>query len=475
MWRDGAIRYLASASAAIALGAADLALGDPIAYAANEESSSITVVDVNAGTVRETIVVADSFPREPRDVAIDPTSGRVFVAGDGQLISFEGRLPDGRGMSRVFSRGDGTSLAIDNLGRRVFMTHKDLGLGYAIVSEYSISNPAAPRLVNEHWIPDMADLRLVAYDAPYARLYVVEDDGRIARTGPGNTSFTEVANAHEAPGGILVDPMGGVWVSIRSSSNGKLVRVPEMDPPRTFVLTGHAQPRGLAWDVLVPGTLLVAVDAAQGKVIRFTPSTGAVAQVMSTDAKTQDVGVTPGGVRVSVNRVASSGNGTMTKNGALLAATQAKPVALAVHELPRLSADPPSKSFCYVNYGDTAEQTFTIQNTRLDRSSIDLLPITFGGANSANYQLVGTNSCSSNRLSWGESCAFRVRFTASGPSVEPPPRFGTALTRSWPAEAVVSGTGGSATTRIPLRGAYSLNSCYTLPPLIRISPIYTLP
>jgi DNA-binding beta-propeller fold protein YncE len=460
---------------AAALGAASSAAADPVAFSADEVSGTVTVVDVNTGIVRATIAVSDTFPREPRDVAVDPKSGRVFVAADGQLISFDGRQPDGRGMHRVLARANGSSLAIDERGRRVFMAHEETSQSTGVVSEFSIADPIRPTLVREHVVPGMTDLRLVAYDWPNARVYVVDDDGKIARTGRGDTSFAYFGDLSGAPGGILVDPMGGVWVSIRGSTNGKLFRLTEPGALTRYTFMGYSQPRGIAWDVLAPGTILVAIDATPGQIMRFTPSTGALTLVMSTDPKPQDVGVTAGGARVSVNRVASGVDGTMTKNAAYLAPTGEKPVALAVTELARLTADPPSKGFCYSRIGDTAEQTFTIQNTRIDRGSIDLLPVAFGGANPANYQLVGTNSCSAARLQWGQSCAFRVRFTASGPSVEPPPRFGTVLTASWPAEAIVSGTGGSATTRIPLRGAFSLNSCYTLPPLIPTSPIYTFP
>jgi hypothetical protein len=184
------------------------------------------------------------------------------------------------------------------------------------------------------------------------------------------------------------------------------------------------------------------------------------------------VGATAG-VRVSVNRVGSTGPGTMTKNGAYLATIGAKPVAILVHDLPRLTADPPQKTFCYQGSGDTGEQTFTIQNTRVDRLQMDLLPVAIGGSNPSNYTLVGTNTCSSQRLQWGQTCTFRVRFTAGGPSIQPPPPFGaTWASATWPAEAIVSGASGSGTTRIPLKAALNLNSCYTFPPLIPLSPTF---
>jgi hypothetical protein len=405
----------------------------------------------------------------------------VFVAADGQLVSFNGRLPNpNSSLNRVWTtKGDGTSLAIDEAGRRVFMAHEEGSTGAGVISEFSIADPNAPWLVAEHAVPLSPDPRLVAFDPVYRRLYVVDDNGRITRTGPDDRIFTEMANRQEGPGGILVDPStGGVWVSIRSSANGKLARIYETGAFRQYVLTGYAQPRGMAWDVLVPGTLLVAIDSdTQGRVIRVTPSSGAIAQVMNTDPRPQDVGVSAQGARVSVNRRASGIDGTMTKDGAFLAYTYEKPVALLVHELPRLTAEPPNKSFCYQNTGNTGEQTFAIQNTRLDGQPIDLVPIAIGGANPANYRLVGTNTCAAARLSWGQSCTFRVRFTAGGPSVQPPPPPNVVQFPSWPAEAVVSGTAGSAaTTRIPLKATrLLLGSCHGLPPLIPTSPIQTGP
>jgi hypothetical protein len=226
--------------------------------------------------------------------------------------------------------------------------------------------------------------------------------------------------------------------------------------------------------VQVAGTILMAVDDL-GQVVRFTPSTGTFANAMSTDPRTQDVGVTQAGSRVSVNRVASSGPGSITLDGVTVAATQERSIALAVVEVAALTPDPGAYTFCYSRVGDRDERSFQIQNTAIDRRRLDLANLTVGGLNPANYAITA-DGCSAARLNWGDTCSFSLRFTASGPSNQPPNPFVTGpQLATWPAEVSIATTDASVRAKIALSSRVNLNPCGPQPVVEARPPVFRLP
>lgn len=459
-WRSQ-LRVL-SLSILVATGAAQ---ADPVAFAVNADSNSVTVVDLARELVRANLLVWDGFSpnatREPRDAVVDPRSGRLFVASRARLVSFDGRLADGRGRVEVPAADEASGLALDEAGRRLFMSHEQQNsYPNGIVTEFSIADPAAPVAVAEREVVGVPDLRYVAWDPKYRRLYVVEDDGRIARTGSGTLSFATLSGAGAPnPGGILVDPSGGIWVSSRGP--GKLVRIAESGARTEFAVPDGANPnlgfhpRGLAWK---QGRLLVAIDGLD-KVRRFDPATGTWSDEMTTGDRPQDVGVTAAGQTVSVNR--RTLDGSVSVAGREIAVAQQNTMALAVVEVARLTPDPATNTFCYNQTGDRDEKTFVLQSTRVDRQTMNLGQLAIGGANPANYVVI-SDGCSSARLSWGATCQFRLRFTASGASVQPPSPLGGYQPPRWPAQVTISSTDNTASTTIPLQAGLQLNPCHPL-------------
>jgi hypothetical protein len=273
--------------------------------------------------------------------------------------------------------------------------------------------------------------------------------------------FADYASQIPTPGGILADPIGGVWVSSRATGDGRLFRY-RPGVTNTSYAIGNNNPRGMAWDTAVPGTILVAIDT-QNVIRRFRPSTGTydAVDVMATDANPQDVGVTAAGAVVSLNRRVAAGVGNVTVAGMSqpIDTTGQRSVALAVTEIAKLTATPASHSFCWNQTGDVKTKLFTVQNTRLDRMAMTLLPVSVAGSNPGNY-VVGKNVCASKALKWGASCEFSLQFKASGPCVQPRPPFpGPVPICYWPAEVVVASNDGLATTRIPVRGSVAIHPC----------------
>jgi hypothetical protein len=356
------------------------------------------------------------------------------------------------------------------------MSHEQLGTQPdGVVSEFSIANAAAPIMVASHSVPGAPDLRFIAWDARYRRVYVIDDSGAVARTGSSNLAFGIVSGLETAapnPGGILADPAGGIWVTSRNP--GKLVRILENGTMTEYAMSGATHPRGMAFDVAVPGTILIAVDDL-AQVQRFTPSTASFALVMNTDMRPQDVGVTQGGARVSANRIASSGPGTVTVDGVSAATVQDKPVAISVVEVASLTPTPGAQTFCYNRSGDRDEKSFQLQNTAIDRRRLELATLRIGGLNPANY-VITADMCSAARLNWGDTCTFSLRFTASGPSNQPPNPFVTGpQTATWPAEVSIASTDASASAKIALKAGLNLNPCYPQPPLLVRPPVFRLP
>lgn len=491
--------YLAQAALLAILSAGGAAQADPVGYVVNEDSNSVSVIDINAGVTRATVSTYDGYSpnagKAPRDVVVDPRSGRVFVAVQHRLVSFDGRLSMNRmpgemvagyhevrqndmvyDMALTGVQNESSGLALDDAGRRIFMCHEEIGSHpWGYIHEFSILDPANPKGVRQHTLPDVPDLRFIAWDAKFQRLYVVADDGTIVRASSaglgGDLSFTTLFQGSAGapnPGGILADPSGGIWVTSRVPA--KLVRIDASGIRTEYAVPGAQHPRGMAFDRSVPANLLIAVDDLD-RVKRFTPGTGTfAADAMSTGDRPQDVAVTLGGAKVSANRHAS-GNGSITRDGTSFAITQVKSTALAIADVPRLMADPGSHSFCYNRTGDVAYKSFKVQNLRPDRLPVTLAPVRFGGLNPTNYQIYATstssNTCHAARLEWGQTCSFTLKFTASGPSNQPPPLFGSGFQVAyWPAEAIVTSTDALSTARISLRGALNLNPCRTLPPLM---------
>jgi streptogramin lyase len=299
------------------LSAAGAAQADPLAFVVNAGSNSLSVVDGARELTRENLAVWDgSSPnatREPKDAIYDARSGRVFVASRARLVGFDGRIADGRGRSETPARDEGSSLALDEPGGRLFMSHEQVSPDdpNGAVSEFSLTNLAQPTLVAEHPVPGAPDLRFIAWDAKYRRVCVVDDDGAVARTEKGDLLFAVVPGASAPnPGGILADPNGGVWVSSRMP--GKLVRVTEAGAVSEHLLPNlKQQPRGLAWKT---GQILVAVEELD-RVRRFNPTNLTWADEMPTGDRPQDVAVTRAGQTVSANRQTLDGSVSVAVHG----------------------------------------------------------------------------------------------------------------------------------------------------------------
>lgn len=452
------------------LATASAASADPVAFVVNGDSHTVSVVDIESRQTRASIstVGQSGFSGlNPTDVLVDPRTGRVFVSSRERLVSFDGRMADGRGFYALTASDEGSGVALDEAGWRVFMSHEQVGgSANGIVSEYSLGDPNAPAFVREHEVVGVPDLRFIAFDARNRRVYVVDDGGAIARTHVDDMVFTRLAGVTAPnPGGILADPNGGVWITSRTPA--KLVRVFENGSRSEWTVPDAQHPRGMAWDREVAGALLIAVDD-RNRIVRFQPASGAFSNAMTTDARPQDVGTTSGGAIVSVNRIGASVLGSVTANGLTIAATDLKSTALAVADVARLTPTPNEHKFCYKRLGDRDEATFRIQNTRVNRQRIDLTQLQIGGANPSNYVPI-SNTCSAARLNWGDTCQFRLRFTASGTSVEPPPSspYGGA---TWPAEVRIASTDGSSSVTVPIRAAKLRNvdgRCTDTPPLLR--------
>jgi hypothetical protein len=223
----------------------------------------------------------------------------------------------------------------------------------------------------------------------------------------------------------------------------------------------------MAWK---QGQILVAVDDLD-RVRRFNPSNATWADEMMTGDRPQDVGVTAENPPRTVSANREVLDGSVSVAGRVIATTEEKSIALTVVEVARLTPDPNAHTFCWNQNGDTDERAFTLQNTRVDRMSLDLGPVTLGGSNPGNYAVL-SDTCSAARLKWAGTCQFRLRFTASGPSVQSAPTFpviGYQPPR-WPATATISSVGAPvATATISLQGGLQLNPCHPLP-VLKLSP-----
>lgn len=471
------------AIAGIALATAT-AHADPVAFVVNADSASISVVDVNAGTALGTFSTRGN-PRatgqEPSDVIFDAKSGRLFVSASGRLMSYNGRVPDGRGLIEVAAQGQPSALALDDAGRRIFMAHEDLGLGLpdGFITEFSIADPLNPVAVAQHTVRGLPDLRFIAWDPKFKRVYVMEEDGRVARTdaGPTNWVFMLVGGAGvTAPGGILADPnAGGVWLSGRGTM-GRIMRITEPGLISTATtLSRGGQPRAMSWDPGTANSLLLAVQDIN-EVRSFNTVTNLTSLALATGVAPVDAAKI-GTKVVSANRVASNVNGSVSITGGATASTEIKPVAIAVADLPPLFPEPSTATYCYNFAGDSSVKTFTVQNTRLSRLSAVIADPTMAGLNPTNYAVTG---CHNVTLAWGASCTFTVRFSAQPPSIEPPPAFpppivGGFRPATWPAEIVVASTNAPiVSVRIPVRAALQVAACPGSSPIGPITPIHPI-
>jgi hypothetical protein len=153
-----------------------------------------------------------------------------------------------------------------------------------------------------------------------------------------------------------------------------------------------------------------------------------------------------------------------------------KSIAMTVLEMARLTPDTTAHGFCWNKSGDTSERTFTVRNTRSDRGTMTMGNVAIPGPtamypyrNPGNYAIV-SNGCNGARMSWGDSCQFRVRFTASGPSAQAPSPL-LYQVPYWPSEiTLASTTDPMASMKIAVRGSLNLNHCYDLPKLIVVNP-----
>jgi hypothetical protein len=445
------------------------AQADPVAIVVNRGSDGLDVIDVNAGTSWPAFA-SGSLGSRPTDIVYDEKSGRIFVSQSGSIGTFNARLPDGRGSIQILASGEGSGIALDPVGRRIFVSYRSAGGGQTdgLVNEISIANPAAA-VITQRTVPGMPDLSFIAWDALNRRVYVVEDDGRVARTSTAGWTWSSVGGSGvPSPGGILADPSGGVWITGRAPA--RLMRFFSTDVVSTYTMTAAKAPRGLNFDPLDPGVIFIAVDDIS-RVRKYTIATNTFINSMSTGTRPQDVVKTKNGWLVSANRL--SGNGTpgnvsINVPGNLAANTNRTvpvnidPLALVSVDVPRLFADPSSGNYCYRRAGDTSSKTFTLQNTRVNRARMDLGTVTVGGLNPANYVLTGANTCNAARLNWGDSCTFTLRFTASGPSNQPPPPpFGPPAFSYWPAQVSVTSIDASANATIGLRADVGLCTIFT--------------
>jgi DNA-binding beta-propeller fold protein YncE len=473
--RSNSSLRLAGLALAGALVCTGTALAAPHAYVVNAYSHTVSVVDLGTGATVANVPTWDGYApnagREPKDVLVDPRSGRVFAAARAKLAHFEGftnNLADD-----LTIQDEASGLALDDAGRRLFVCHEQIGsYPNGFVTRVPISGAGMPGSPQQFEVPGVPDLRAIAWDKLNRRVYVVDDDGPIARTGADNMSFTRMMNVSAPnPGGILADPSGGIWVTSRGTP-AILVRIRENGTSTSYAIPNmNVHPRGMSWDRM--GNILIAVDDAS-VVKRFNPASGAFSDAMSTEARPYDVAMTFAGNMVSANRKGDMVAGSVTLDGQTRATTQIESIAIDVHN-PHLTPDKTAHSFCYNRTGDRSSYRFTLRNTRMDGARMDLGPIQIGGMNPGNYALVGSNGCAGARLNSGDTCQFTLEFTASGPSNQPPPLFGGSYqVPYWPAEASVASTDGQSAARISLRGGLSLNPCTPLPPLIVRHPRYTL-
>lgn len=442
------------------------AQSDPLAFVVNR-GDGLDVIDVNAAVGLAPI--STGLGSRPTDIVYDERSGRVFVSQAGSVGSYNARLPDGRGTIQIPASGEGSSIALDAVGRRIFVSYRqgpDENQSDGLVNEFSIANAAAPVLTQQRIVPGLPDLQFIAWDALNRRVYVVEDDGRVARTTNGNWTWTAVGGIGvPSPGGILADPNGGVWITGRSPA--RLVRLNTADAVSTFTMNAAVKPRGLNFDPNDSGVIFIAVDDI-GRIRQYSIATNTFINSMTTGALSRpfDVVKTKNGWLVSADRLSGNntpGNvsinvpGNLAQNTNRNVRVNIEPVSIASVDLARLTADPSNGAYCYRRSGDTSSKTFTLQNTRLNRVRMDLGPVTVGGLNPTKY-VITANTCNGARLNWGDTCSFTLRFTATPPSNQPanPPTFAY-----YPAQVSVTSTDSPASATIGLRA--DLGTCFTLP------------
>ncbi len=450
-------------AACVSLGRVTLA--DPVAYVVNEESFSVSVVDVNASLSRFVFNTNGTNPAtsgtHPSEIVFDRTSGRLFVSGQNRLMGFDALLPDGRGRSETPAQDRASCLALDETGRRVFMSHRTIGGSTdGLVTEFSILDPRNP-VATQRTVPGVPELRFIAWDSRYRRVYVVEQNGRVVRTDPDTWTWRVVAGAGAPlPGGIIADPAGGVWIATRFP--GRMVRVTEPGVRTQFNLTGTNAPADMSWDPNTPNTLLIAMED-QALIWSFNTVTGANQGVAGTDMSPVDAGRIAGKF-VSANKVNGNTNGSVTIGAPFSrVGVGVNPVAMVLVDIGRLTAEPAGATYCYNQAGDVSTKTFRIQNTRLDGMPLSVTtPAVVGPAVNADNYTVTSTGCNAATLAWGATCTFNVHFVAEGPSSQPPPIFpiGPFQPATWPAEIVVGASNdASAVVRIPVRAGLSATLC----------------
>lgn len=401
--RFGAAAALASASAF----ASQPALASPFAYVANEDGSSVSIVDLATNRIRAEVPLGG----EPEDVAVSSDGLRAYFATNVGLVVFDTLTL--QPTTIALPNANATSIAIEHNGNRVFVGHRSS-------SDLSVYRVATGQ-VSTQGMPHTA-IRRLAMSPLGDFLWAATDGGDIDRLDVRtNVSSPVFAAAMPRPSGLAVDGFGSVW---SGSTNNRNVKVFSVNPNNGSVgslltISNNVVPGRLGVDraggfgsvALVPRTPDDRIDRWWGAVVNLPRGSEPVAVAASADRvivtanDASGAGGGPGDLG-SISIIPPTGPQTHLPGG-----DEPSAVAIGPTMWADIGAAPASVSFSY--FGSvTRRQTITITPKAYD--DLQIAALRFAALSSALFS-IQNDGCSNRRVYAGSSCTVDVVFTYTQP------------------------------------------------------------
>lgn len=303
--------------AALALGALVTALLTPSIYAFSNGQNASLVLGQTTFTGTGTGASATTM-NAPRGVAVDPTTGKVFVveSGNHRVLRFASlsSLSNGAAAEGVLGQADFTSTAANRGGAAAANT---------------LSNPRALTVdaSGNLWVADQTNDRVLRFNAAASKANGANADGVLGQTTFTGTAAATAQNRFDTPAGLVVDASGNLWVA--DSGNHRVLRfnsaASKANGANADGVLGQANFTGGGFNttattmrtpmgVAVEGTRLWVADQDNHRVLRFE----------NASAKAN------GGSAESVLGQANLTSGAANRGGAAAANTLSTPYGLAV-------------------------------------------------------------------------------------------------------------------------------------------------
>jgi len=173
----------------------------------NDQAASLVLGQPNFTS--SAITTTASGMAGPSDVAIDPTSGKVFGADSGnwRVLRFasQAALVSGAAADGVLGQSDFTSGGSTTTSNTMYYP-----------SGVVVDN--AGRL----WVADTYNHRVLRFDGAAGKANGAAADGVLGQSDFGSSNFATTASAMRFPSGVAVDSAGHLWVA--DSGNWRVLR-----------------------------------------------------------------------------------------------------------------------------------------------------------------------------------------------------------------------------------------------------------